>query len=286
MQGVRHSSRYSLSVVPSGALPLVSPLLPAGIENTMTHSSTPPTEPLPSTRGRKQRILSGLQPLSGECQSRAVYARNLARSLRRLRVGAQAPSPAAGSLHGWRRWRFRLAAYFIKMRGATPWNRHFSFMEVVWSCVGALVAMFALALVNINVWGRDEQGLLIGSMGASVMLIFGAPASPFAQPRNVVGGHIVSALVGVFVQQHLGFEPWMAAAFAVSFAIVAMHLTATLHPPGGATALIAVIGSPELKTFGYEYALYPVGISALVLVLVGVLVNNLSRRRRYPLHWW
>lgn len=253
----------------------------------MTNSPEAPVNPRSSARSKRKRLLPGMQPPSGECQRRAVYALALARSIPRLRGAARVPSaPAARSAHVWRRWWFRLAAYFIKMRGATPWNRQFSFMEVVWSCIGALVAMSALALVNINVWGRDEQGLLIGSMGASVMLIFGAPATPFAQPRNVIGGHVLSALVGVFVQQQLGFEPWLAAAFAVSFAIVAMHLTATLHPPGGATALIAVIGSPELKTFGYEYALFPVGISAVVLVLVGVLINNISRRRRYPLHWW
>lgn len=251
----------------------------------MTNSPEAPVYPRSSARNKKKRPLPGMQIPSGECQRRAVYARTLARSFPRLRAGGRT-LPAAGSAYAWRRWWFRCAAYFIKMRGATPWNRRFSLMEVVWSCIGALIAMSALALVNINVWGRDEQGLLIGSMGASVMLIFGAPATPFAQPRNVIGGHVVSALVGVFVQQHLGFEPWMAAAFAVSFAIVAMHLTATLHPPGGATALIAVIGSPELKTFGYEYALFPVGISAVVLVLVGVLINNISRRRRYPLHWW
>ena len=157
----------------------------------------------------------------------------------------------------------------------------------MWAFGGALLAMSALALLNIEIWGRHEQGLLVGSFGASCMLVFGAPHAPFAQPRNVIGGHIVSALVGVFVQHLLGdIHPWAASALAVALSISAMHVTATLHPPGGATALIAVVGSAELKSYGYSYALHPIGLSALVLVAVGVAWNNLSKARRYPLYWW
>ncbi len=216
-----------------------------------------------------------------ECQSRALYARKLARKIpfRKKYSGTKAEKI-------WQRFSLRFFVYFIKMRGQSPWNKTFVFTEVLWSGLGALIAMSALALVNINIWNQEGQVLLVGSMGASVMLIFGAPAAPFSQPRNVVGGHIVSALVGVFVQQFLGFDPWLASALSVSLATMAMHLTATLHPPGGATALIAVIGSAELKSLGYSYAFLPVGISAIVLVLIGILVNNLSARRRYPIYWW
>ena len=118
------------------------------------------------------------------------------------------------------------------------------------------------------------------------MLVFGAPHAPFAQPRNVIGGHMVSALAGVCVQALAGADPWLAASLAVALAVAAMHVTATLHPPGGATALIAVIGSPELKSLGFTFALYPVGMSVLVLTAVAVLYNNLCERRRYPLYWW
>ena len=118
------------------------------------------------------------------------------------------------------------------------------------------------------------------------MLVFGAPHAPFAQPRNVTGGHMVSALAGVFVQQTLGWEPWLAAALAVALAVSLMHITATLHPPGGATALLAVIGGKEIHDLGYLFILYPVGISAVALVITGIAYNNLSRSRRYPIYWW
>lgn len=185
-----------------------------------------------------------------------------------------------------RRFSLRFWAYFYKMRGKNPATHDFSMADTLWSFGGAFVGMLALALVNVEVWGRHEQGLLLGSFGASAMLVFGAPHAPFAQPRNVIGGHIASALMGVLVQKYLGADPWLASALAVALAVSAMHVTATLHPPGGATALLAVIGSPELKSFGFDFVLYPVGLSVVVLVSVGVLYNNLCARRRYPLFWW
>ena len=77
----------------------------------------------------------------------------------------------------------------------------------------------------------------------------------------------------------------MAAAFAVSTAIAAMHMTRTLHPPGGATALIAVIGGDSVHQLGYIYALVPAGLGALVLLVVALLVNNIPANRRYPEFW-
>ncbi len=98
---------------------------------------------------------------------------------------------------------------------------------------------------------------LIGSFGASAVLIYGAVRSPLAQPRNLVGGHVISAVIGVAAWQMLGSAPWLAAAFAVATAIAAMHATKTLHPPGGATALIAVIGSEKIHSLGFLYVFFP-----------------------------
>ncbi len=180
----------------------------------------------------------------------------------------------------------RGAAYVMKMQGKAVERGRFSLKDVGWSFLGAFLGMLALAGVNIAMWGRTEQGLLIGSMGASAMLVFSAPGVPFAQPRNVIAGHIVSALMGVLAQALLPGSPWVASSLAVALAVAAMQVTATQHPPAAASALIAVVGSPELKALGWLYAFYPVGVSAAVLVAVGVLVNNLSRRRVYPKNWW
>jgi CBS-domain-containing membrane protein len=100
-----------------------------------------------------------------------------------------------------------------------------------------------------------------------------------------MGGHFFSALVGVTCYQ-LVHPPWLAAALAVSLAIVLMHLLRCLHPPGGATALIAVIGSAKVHALGYLYALVPAALGALIMLLIALITNNLARHRRYPEYWF
>ncbi len=215
---------------------------------------------------------------------RPLAARKIVRPfLGRLGLYGKQNSTAA---HVLRVIALRSAVYFMKMQGQRVERGAFSLQDVGWSFFGALLGMLALAEVNIAMWGRTEQGLVIGSMGASAMLVFSAPGVPFAQPRNVIAGHIVSALMGVLAQFLLADSPWMASALAVALAVAAMQITATQHPPAAASALIAVVGSPELKDLGWLYAFYPVGISAAVLVAVGVVVNNMSKRRVYPKNWW
>lgn len=125
----------------------------------------------------------------------------------------------------------------------------------------------------------------VGSFGASAVLIYGAVKSPLAQPRNLMGGHMLSAITGVASFQALQGETWFAAAAAVATAIAVMHATKTLHPPGGATALIAVIGGEKIHDLGYFYVIMPVGAGAAIMLLVALLVNNLPKNRRYPEFW-
>ncbi len=116
--------------------------------------------------------------------------------------------------------------------------------------------------------------------------VSGAPViARWPRPRNLIGGHVLSAILGVAAFQFLGQMPWLAAATAVSTAIALMHLTKTLHPPGGATALIAVIGGDAVHQLGYLYALIPAGSGALIMLIVGLLINNLAPNRRYPEFW-
>ena len=125
--------------------------------------------------------------------------------------------------------------------------------------------------------------LVIGSFGASAVLIYGAVESPLAQPPNLLGGHIFSALVGVFAFQLFSEQIWLAAPLAVATAIAMMQFTDTLHPPGGATALIAVIGGDQIHQLGYLYVLFPVATGAMLLLLVALFVNHLAPGRTYPI---
>lgn len=180
----------------------------------------------------------------------------------------------------------KLPAYFRKMRGTTRGGPpRVSNNEILWSWIGGFLGIGAVALVNQLFFQGTDLTLTIGSLGASAVLVYGAVRSPLAQPRNLVGGHVVSALVGVASWKLLHQDPWLAQAVAVATAIALMHATRTLHPPGGATALIAVIGSDNIHSLGFFYVLVPATLGPLLLLLVALLVNNIPPSRRYPELW-
>lgn len=158
--------------------------------------------------------------------------------------------------------------------------------EIFWSAVGSFLSIYLIyAIGHYHALHLEDSLFLVGSFGASAVLLYGVPNSPFAQPRNLVGGHIVSAIAGVSCALLLQSWPEFAAAAAVSLALVFMHLTRTIHPPGGATALIAVIGSGEIHQMSYWYVITPIATGALVMLVVALLSNNLSPYRRYPQYW-
>jgi CBS-domain-containing membrane protein len=180
-----------------------------------------------------------------------------------------------------------LADYFRKMGGTTRGSPpRVSNAEIAWSWAGAFLGISAAALAS-RAWleGMDLT-LMVGSLGASAVLLYGAPRSPLAQPRNVLGGHVLSAIVGVACWKLLHPFPWLASALAVSTAIAVMHATRTLHPPGGASALIAVIGTREVHELGFLYVLVPCTVGPLLLLAVALVVNNIPRSRHYPEVWY
>lgn len=155
--------------------------------------------------------------------------------------------------------------------------------EHFWSFVGAFFGIGIIAFIQSLHLPTMENIFLIGSFGASSVLVYGAIQSPLAQPRNLIGGHVVSALVGVTVATLLPDIIWLTAPLAVAFSIVFMQITRTLHPPGGATALIAVSGGTKIASLGYWYVLSPVFTGALILFLVALLFNNVTKNRHYPI---
>jgi CBS-domain-containing membrane protein len=178
--------------------------------------------------------------------------------------------------------------YFQRMKatGTCPPRKPVS--EIMWSWIGAFLGIYLVLITGRYLGATSVDSLfLIGSFGASAVLVYGAPLAEFSQPRNLVGGHVVSAVVGVTVFMLLGNDSVLTAPMAVSLAIVAMHFTRTLHPPGGATALIAVIGGDKIHSLGYTYVLSPVLLGAMIMLLVALLVNNLSTnpKRHYPVYW-
>ena len=175
--------------------------------------------------------------------------------------------------------------YFSKMKGGAKSPPGVGLGELLWSWIGAVIGIGICGYLSSKYFEPRDLTLLIGSFGASAVLVYSAIKSPLAQPRNLVGGHIVSGLIGAASYQVFGGTLWIAAAMAVSLAIVAMLATKTLHPPGGATALIAVIGGAKIHNLGYLYAFLPAGTGAVILLTVALIVNNLSKNRKYPEYW-
>ncbi|MBF0563157.1 MAG: HPP family protein [Alphaproteobacteria bacterium] len=157
-----------------------------------------------------------------------------------------------------------------------------------WSGLAAFLSIAIVQIMNQRMIFLSPADVmpLIGSLGASAVLLYAAPHSPLTQPANLVGGHVISAIVGVTVFRFMGDSNWYAAGVAVAVAIWAMEMSGTLHPPGGATALIAVIGSKSVHALGYLYVLYPIASGAIVLLVVAIIMNRLAPGRRYPEWWW
>ncbi len=159
-------------------------------------------------------------------------------------------------------------------------------IDMARALIGAFIGIGAIASVVQFYLNDADLTLMIGAFGATAVLIYGAPYSPFAQPYNVLLGHMISAVIGVSVYQFIGEANWMSAALAVSLSVLAMQVTRSVHPPGGASALIAVVASAELHELGYLYVLYPVGLGAAILVGVALAINNIRSPQRWPLFWY
>ncbi|MCW3083453.1 MAG: hypothetical protein JWP12_819 [Bacteroidetes bacterium] len=154
--------------------------------------------------------------------------------------------------------------------------------DMLWTFLGGFFGIGIIGFISSKYFTLNDNLFLIGSFGASAVLVYGATNSPLAQPRNLVGGHVISAIVGVAVHKLIPGEVWLSSALAVSTAIVAMQVTKTVHPPGGATALIANIGSEKIKALGFIYVLSPVLTGVLILLVIALIFNNIPRDRFYP----
>lgn len=219
---------------------------------------------------------------------RALYHLAYQHGVRRLHAQglaqeqAQVPTPGQGMLSAAPVAAPPPATAHPRALGAPP---RVEMAEVLWSGLGALVGTGALALVEGLWFAGTDLTLMLGSFGASAVLLFGVPRSPLAQPRNLVFGHIVSAAVGVAAYQGLHGIPYLAEGVAVGVSVSLMHLLRIVHPPGGGTALIAVTGSSLIHQMGWLFVFVPAILGSLVLLIIALAFNNLTGSRRYPEFW-
>ncbi|WP_018874901.1 HPP family protein [Thioalkalivibrio sp. ALJ7] len=146
---------------------------------------------------------------------------------------------------------------------------------------GGVIGLYLSLEVAASVTDNGINGLILASLGATAVLLFAAPRAAFSQPWNVIGGHGVAAIVGVLVREGVN-HPLLAAAVAVGVAIWLMHYLRCLHPPGGATALYAVLGGESVEALGPWFLLHPVLTSVGLMMIVAVAINYPFPWRRYP----
>lgn len=178
--------------------------------------------------------------------------------------------------------------YFFRMKSKSRCTPRIPTSKIIWSFFGSFVGIYVISIFG-RFFSIEDSFFLLGSFGASAVLIYGAPQAAFSQPRNLVGGHILSALVSVTLVKVFSFLPIeILCALSVSISIVIMHITCTMHPPGGATALIYVIGSEKVHELGWLYPFTPIAIGSLLMLLVALFINNLSQNelRHYPVYWF
>ena len=147
------------------------------------------------------------------------------------------------------------------------------------SGLGGLVGIALTVLVSRLALGDHIAVLVVASMGASAVLLYAVPHSAFSSPWAVLGGHGVSALVGVVCAMVIP-DPVIATSVAAGLAITAMYYLSCIHPPGGATAFFAVMGGPAVHALGFGYVLFPVLVNAAILIAVAVVFNKTLRAKQ------
>lgn len=167
-------------------------------------------------------------------------------------------------------------SFFLKMRGggACPPRANLRHIGISW--MGGCLAIGVIAYMA----SITHAMLMLGSFGATCVLVFGFPESPFSQPRNVIAGHFLASLVGLLFLMLFGAQ-WWSVALAVATTIALMQLTRTVHPPAGSNPVIVMLTIP-----GWNFLWEPTLIGATLLVLVALVFNNLPQDRSYPKYWF
>lgn len=167
-------------------------------------------------------------------------------------------------------------SYFFGIEGKSV-----SSAEHLVSTLGGVFGILLVYALSFYFVGDTGSAVIVPSMGASAVLLFAVPHGKLSQPWALFGGHIISAIIGVACASYIG-NIFIAAGFAVGLAIGGMHLFRCIHPPGGATAIAAVIGGPDILNLGFQFVITPILLNTLIILTVAIIFNSIFPWRRYP----
>ena len=150
-----------------------------------------------------------------------------------------------------------------------------NFKRALFALIFSIIAIGTLSFLSFE----TPYGLfLAGSFGSSMVLLFGYPESPFAQPKNVFFGHFITALVGVIFVNYIPLPIYINIAFAVGAGVFLMILLDIVHPPAGGNPIIVIIGSAS-----YDYLINPIMFGCIIILLLAVIINKFLLQKNYPL---
>lgn len=155
--------------------------------------------------------------------------------------------------------------------------------EKLLSALGAFLGIFLVFYTSSYFLEDNSSYLIVASMGASAVLLFAVPHGPLSQPWPLIGGHLISAVIGVSCAKLIP-DVFVSAPLAVGLAVGTMYYFHCIHPPGGATALSAVVGGNAVHQLGYQFILTPVLINVAAIISVAIFFNYFFKWRRYPVY--
>jgi CBS-domain-containing membrane protein len=144
--------------------------------------------------------------------------------------------------------------------------------------IAGFFSAFTIGVLTVLTYKSTLGYFLAGSFGSSMVLLFGFPESPFAQPKNVFFGHLVTALVGVIFVNYIPLPIYINIALAVGAGIFFMILLNIVHPPAGGNPIIVIIGSAS-----YDFLISPIIFGCIIILLLAILINKFVLKKNYPL---
>ena len=146
------------------------------------------------------------------------------------------------------------------------------------SFLAGIFSIITISVLTVLTYKTEYGVFLLASFGSSMVLLYGYPESPFAQPKNVFFGHLVTALVGVIFVTIVPLPIYINIALAVGVGIFLMILLNVVHPPAGGNPIMVIIGSVS-----YDYLLSPIIFGCIIIILLAILINKFLLKKNYPL---
>ena len=148
---------------------------------------------------------------------------------------------------------------------------------IIQSTLAGIFSIITIGFLTVLTYKTSYGIFLIASFGSTMVLLYGYPESPFAQPKNIILGHFLTALIGIIFLNFVPLPIFLNIPLAVGFGVMFMILLKVTHPPAGGNPIIVIIGSVS-----YDYLINPIILGALIVILFGVVLNRFVLRKKYP----